>query len=122
MNSSDFAVPILQPSLTDDSHSRIHFSNWKKALATAAQSMCRTLDECGAYSLVADDAEWNSHPSNIITTTVSGTTTTSVRPRPVFIKPTIYRATEKLTAVINLFNYRICNGKNGPRPAWHFRL
>ncbi len=68
--------------------------------------MCRTLDECGAYSLVADDAEWNSHPSNIITTTVSGTTTTAVCPRPVFIKPKIYAATEKLTAIINLFNYR----------------
>jgi len=68
--------------------------------------MCRTLDECGAYSLVADDLEWNSHPSNIITTTVSGTTTTTVRPRPVFIKPKIYAATEKVSAVINLFNYR----------------
>ena len=68
--------------------------------------MCRTLDECGAYSLVADDLEWNSHPSNIITTTVSGTTTTTVRPRPVFKKPKIYAATEKVSAVINLFNYR----------------
>jgi len=68
--------------------------------------MCRTLDECGAYSLVADDVEWNSHPSNIITTTSLRTTTTTFRPRPVFIKPQIYAATEKLTAVINLFNYR----------------
>jgi hypothetical protein len=68
--------------------------------------MCRTLDECGAYSLVADDVEWNSHPSNIITITVSGITITTVRPRPVFIKPRIYAATENLTAVIDLFNYR----------------
>ncbi len=68
--------------------------------------MCRTLDECGPYSLVADDVEWNFHPSNIVITTVSGTTTTTVCPRPVFIKPTIYVATEKLAAVINLFNYR----------------
>ncbi len=96
MNSSNIAVPILQPSLTDDSHSRIHLSNWKKALATAALGMCRTLDECGAYSLVADDDEWNSHPSNIITTTVSGTTTNTIRPRPVFKKPKIYAATEKI--------------------------
>jgi hypothetical protein len=92
--------------LSDDSHSRIHFSNWKKSLATAAQGMCRTLDECGACSLVADDVEWESHPSNIVTTTVSGTTTTTVRARPVFIKPRIYAATEKVAVVISLFNYR----------------
>jgi hypothetical protein len=98
-------VPILQPSLTDDSLSRIHFSNWKKALATAAQGICRTLDDCGAYSLVADDVEWSSHPSNIISTTVSGTTTVTIRARPVFTKATIYTASEKKTAVINLFNY-----------------
>ena len=62
-------VIVLQPSLTDDVHSRIHFSNWKKSLATAAQSLCRSLDDCGAYSLVSDDPEWQSHPTNIITTT-----------------------------------------------------
>jgi hypothetical protein len=106
MSSISIAIPILQPSLTDDSHSRIHFSNWKKALATAAQGICRTLDEYGAYSLVADDVEWNSHPNNIVTTTVSGTTTTTVRPRPVFNKPRIHAATEKVAVVINLFNYR----------------
>jgi hypothetical protein len=59
-----------------------------------------------AYSQVADDAEWSSHPSNIISTTVSGTTTITIRPHPVFSKPTIYTATEKKTAVINLFK---CN-------------
>jgi hypothetical protein len=67
--------------------------------------MCRTLDDCGAYSQVADDAEWSSHPSNIISTTVSGTITITIRSRPVLSKPTIYTATEKKTVVINLFNY-----------------
>jgi hypothetical protein len=98
---------VLQPSLTDDSHSRIHFTNWKKSLATAAQGMCRTLDDCGVYSQVVNDQEWNSHPTNIIhTTSLSGVITTTVRARPTFIKPTIYAATEKSTAVINLFKYR----------------
>ena len=98
---------VVQPSLTDDSHSRIHFTNWKKSLATAAQGLCRTLDDCGAYSLVADDPEWDSHPTNIIQTiSVAGVITTTVRARPIFIKPKIYAATEKSTAVINLFNYR----------------
>jgi hypothetical protein len=60
---------VLQPSLTDDAHARIHFTNWKKSLATAAQGMCRTLDDCGAYSQVADDPDWATHPYNIIRTT-----------------------------------------------------
>jgi hypothetical protein len=98
---------VLQPSLTDDAHSRIHFTNWKKSLATASQGMCRTLDDCGAYSQVADDTDWATHPHNIIHTTgAQGVITTTVRPRPQFIKPTIYTATEKSTAVINLFKYR----------------
>ena len=98
---------VLQPSLTDDSHSRIHFSNWKTSLATAAQGLCRTLDDCGAYSQVATDQEWNAHPSNIIhTTSTAGRVTVTIRARPTFIKPRIYTATEKSTAVINLFNYR----------------
>jgi hypothetical protein len=98
---------VLQPPLTDDVHSRIHFSNWKKSLATAAQSLCRTLDDCGAYSLVAEDPDWEAHPSNIISiTSVAGVTIITIRPRPVITKPTIYTANEKKTAVINLFNYR----------------
>ena len=98
---------VLQPSLTDDSHSRIHFTNWKTSLATAAQGLCRTLDDCGAYSQVATDQEWNAHPSNIIhTTSTAGRVTVTIRARPTFIKPRIYTATEKSTAVINLFNYR----------------
>jgi hypothetical protein len=69
--------------------------------------MCRTLDDCGAYSQVANNQEWNSHPSNIIhTTSLAGVITTTVRARPIFIKPTLYAATEKSTAVINLFQYR----------------
>ncbi len=100
-------IPTLQPPLTDDSHSRIHFTNWKKSLATAAQGMCRTLDDCGAYSLVAGNAEWASHPSKIISTTAtSGLINLTVRARPAITKPTIYAATEKSTAVINLFNYK----------------
>ncbi len=100
---------MLQPSLTDDAHSRIHFSNWKKSLATAAQSLCRTLDDCGAYSQVAEDPEWDSHPSNTISTTSAAEITTiiiTIRARPIITKPTIYTANEKKTAVINLFNYR----------------
>ena len=98
---------VLQPTLTDDSHSRIHFTNWKKSLATAAQGLCRTLDDCGAYSLVADDLEWSSHPTNIIQPTPGArVTTTTVRARPIFDKPKIYSAAEKSTAVINLFNYK----------------
>ncbi len=98
---------MLQPPLTDDAHSRIHFSNWKKSLTTAAQSLCRTLDDCGAYSQVAEDHEWDSHPNNIISTTsAAGVTTITIRARPVIIKLTIYTANEKKTAVINLFNYR----------------
>jgi hypothetical protein len=68
--------------------------------------MCRTLDDCGAYSQVANDEEWKSHPTNIIATVRAGVTTTTVHARPTFIKPTIYAATEKSTAVINLFKYR----------------
>ncbi len=100
-------VPILQPPLTDDAHSRIHFSNWEKSLATAAHSMCRTLDECGAYSLVADDSEWESYLTNIVFTTSSaGTSSITYCAPPVITKPTIYTTTEKKTAVIiNLFNY-----------------
>jgi hypothetical protein len=98
---------VLQPPLTDDTHSRIHFSNWKKSLATAAQSLCRTLDDCGAYSLFAEDPEWESHPSNIISTTsAAGVITITIRARPIITKPTIYTANEKKTAFINLFNYR----------------
>jgi hypothetical protein len=98
---------VLQPPLTDDAHSRIRFSNWKKSLATAAQSLCRTLDVCGAYSQVAEDPEWDSHPSNIISTTsAAGITTITIRARPIIAKLTIYTANEKKTAVINLFNYR----------------
>ena len=96
---------VLQPSLTDDSHSRIHFTNWKTSLATAAQGLCRTLDDCGAYSQVANDQEWNSHPSNIMPR-IFLKPRIYVRARPIFIKPRIYAATEKSTAVINLFNYR----------------
>jgi hypothetical protein len=82
-------------------------SNWKKSLATAAHSLCRTLDDCGAYSQVAVDPEWDSHPSNIISTTsASGITTITIRARPIITKPTIYKVNEKKTAVINLFNYR----------------
>jgi hypothetical protein len=98
---------VLQPSLTDDSHSRIHFTNWKKSLATAAQGLCHILNDCGAYSHVVTDQEWNSHPTNVIhTASAPGVIKTTVRARPQFIKPTIYAATEKSTAVINLFKYR----------------
>ncbi len=73
---------MLQPPPKDNAHSRIHFSNWKKSLATAAQSLCRTLDDCGAYSQVAEDSEWDSHPSNIISTTsAAGVTTITYRAR-----------------------------------------
>lgn len=100
-------VIVLQPSLTDDVHSRIHFSNWKKSLATAAQSLCRSLDDCGAYSLVSDDPEWQSHPTNIITTTsAAGNITIAHRARPVITRPVIYSGNEKRTAIINLFNYK----------------
>ncbi len=54
---------------------------------------------------LTNDAEWSSNPSNIISTTVAGTTTITVHPRPVFTKPTIYSSSEKKTAVINMFNY-----------------
>ena len=98
---------VLQPSLTDDNHFRIHFTNWKKSLATAAQSLCRSLDDCGAYSLVSDDPEWNSHPTNIITTTsAAGNITITHRARPVITRPILYLANEKRQAVINLFNYK----------------
>ncbi len=98
---------VLQLSLTDDVHSRIHFSNWMKSLATAAQSLCRTLDDCGAYSQVAEDSDWAIHPSNMISTTsAAGITTITIRARPIIAKPTMYTANEKRTAVINLFNYR----------------
>lgn len=98
---------VLQPSLTDDVHSRIHFTNWKKSLATAAQSLCRSLDDCGAYSLVSDDPEWNSHPTNIITTTsAAGIITITQRARPVITRPVLYSVSEKRSAVINLFTYR----------------
>ena len=90
-------VPVLQPTLDDDAHSRIHFTNWKKSLASASQSLCRTIDECGAYALVSTDQEWQIHPLN----TVNGLT----RPRPTITKPVLYRSTEKSTAVINLFNH-----------------
>ena len=90
-------VPVLQPTLDDDAHSRIHFTNWKKSLASASQSLCRTIDECGAYALVSTDQEWQIHPLN----TVNGQT----RPRPTITKPVLYRSTEKSTAVINLFNH-----------------
>ena len=90
-------IPILQPTLNDDAHSRIHFINWKKSLASASQSLCRTIDECGAYVLVSTDQEWQIHPLN----TVNGQT----RPRPTITKPVLYRSTEKSTAVINLFNH-----------------
>jgi hypothetical protein len=100
-------VIVLQPPLTDDVHSRIHFSNWKKSLATAAQSLCRSLDDCGAYSLVSDDPEWQSHPTNIITTTsAAGNITIAHRARPVITRPVLYSGNEKRTAVINLFNYK----------------
>jgi hypothetical protein len=100
-------VIVLQPPLTDDVHSRIHFSNWKKSLATAVQSLCRTLDDCGAYSLVLEDPEWQSHPTNIITaTSAAGNITISHRACPVITKPTLYLETEKKQAVINLFNYK----------------
>ncbi len=83
------------------------FFNWKKSLATAAQSLCRTLDDCGAYSQVAEDPEWDSHPSNTISTTsAAGIITITIRARPIITKPTIYTANEKKTAVFNLFNYR----------------
>jgi hypothetical protein len=69
--------------------------------------LCRILDDCGAYSIVAEDPDWESHPSNIISTTsVAGVTTITIRARPVIHKPTIYTAYEKKTTVINLFNYR----------------
>jgi hypothetical protein len=98
---------VLQPPLTDVAHSHIHFSNWKKSLATAAQSLRRALDDCGAYSLVAEDPEWESHPSNIISTTsAAGVITITYRARPVITKPRIYTTSERKTAVINLFNYK----------------
>ncbi len=87
---------VLQPPLTDDAHSRIHYSNWKKSLATVAQSLCRTLDDCGAYSIVAEDPDWESHPSNIISTTsAAGVTIITIRARPIITKPTIYTAKRK---------------------------
>ena len=100
-------VIVLQPPLTDDIHSRIHFTNWKKSSATAAQSLCRSLDDCGAYSLVSDDPEWNSHPTNIITTiSAAGIITITQRARPVITRPVLYSVSEKRSAVINLFTYR----------------
>jgi hypothetical protein len=61
----------------------------------------------GNYSLVAESPEWQSHPTNIITTTsAAGIITISHRARPVIIKPTLYLETEKKQAVINLFNYK----------------
>ena len=100
-------VIVLQPSLTDDVHSRIHYSNCTKSLATAAQSLCRALDDCGAYSLVSEDPEWQSHLTNIITTTsAAGNITITHRARPVITRPVLYLANEKRQAVINLFNYK----------------
>jgi hypothetical protein len=113
---------VLQPPLTDDAHSRIHFSNWKKSLATAAQSLCSTLDYCGAYSQVAEDSEWESHPSNIISTTsAAGVTTITIRARPIITKPTIYKSRPTKRRLPSLIysttgNY---NGKNERQPAWH---
>ncbi len=115
------AVPVLQPSLTDESHSRIHFPNWKKqSFGRAAQGMCRTIDDCSTYSQVADDAEWSSYPSNIISTTVAGTTTIHHYPPPAPFSPNPLS-----TAPLNrkrwsstcstTTNY---NGKNGPQPVW----
>jgi hypothetical protein len=105
---ASITVPVLQPPLTDDVHSRIHFSNYKKSLANAAQSMCRTIDDCGAYSLVASDAEWNAHQLNILTA-ANGTVT--YRPRPNIVKPTMYAPTEKRTAVVNIFNHQMIEFK-----------
>jgi hypothetical protein len=114
-------VIVLQPSLTDDAHSRIHLSNWKKSLATAAQSLCRTLDDSGAYSLVSEDSsEWQSHPTNIISTTSDAGTLTSPialalsSPSRHFIWK-LKRSRLSLTSSTT----RSYNGKNGHQPAWH---
>jgi hypothetical protein len=41
-----------------------------------------------------------------LTTSAAGIVTITIRARPVIAKPTIYTASEKRTAVINLINYR----------------
>ncbi len=44
----------------------IRFPQWKIHLYNAAQKMCTFLDITGAFSLVALDTDWDTHPKNAI--------------------------------------------------------
>ena len=56
----------IHPWLDAPIYNRIRFPQWKIYLYNAAQKMCTSLDITGAFSLVALDADWDSHPKNAI--------------------------------------------------------
>ena len=94
MSSSKY---LITPALDVPVFARIRFPAWLQSLYSISQKECTTLDDTGAFCLVALPADWDTHVQNIVNTavpavtaTTAGVTTTitpaynqvTIRPRP----------------------------------------
>jgi hypothetical protein len=69
---------LIQPSLDVPLFARIRFPAWLQSLYNISQKECTTLDDNGAFCLVALPADWNAHAQNILSTAVPAVTATTV--------------------------------------------
>ena len=71
MSSSKY---LITPTLDVPVFARIRFPAWLQSLYNIAQKECTTLDETGAFCLVALPTDWDTHVQNIINTAVAAVT------------------------------------------------
>ena len=71
MSSSKY---IITHTLDVPVFARIRFPAWLQSLYNIAQKECATLDETGAFCLVALPTDWDTHVQNIINTAVAAVT------------------------------------------------
>ena len=74
MSSSKY---LITPTLDVPVFARIRFPAWLQSLYNIAQKECTTLDETGAFCLVALPTDWDTHVQNIINTPVPAVTVTT---------------------------------------------
>lgn len=118
MSSSKY---LITPTLDVPVFARIRFPAWLQSLYNIAQKECTTLDETGAFCLVALPTDWDTHAQNIINTAVAAVTATTAgvtttitpaynqvtirpRPTPLTTRPVrpVRTATDKAFAIYKL--------------------
>ncbi len=68
---------LITPTLDVPVFARIRFPAWLQSLYNISQKECTTLDDTGAFCLVALPADWDAHVQNIVNTAVPAVTATT---------------------------------------------